>query len=1003
MTESIGMDIYVKATGANQTRVSLDSLTRSAEKLEKATGTYTDTQGRLRDSNGRFVKSNNDAATSLGKVQKGAQGASNATDRLAGSSNSAGTAMGALKKATIGLLSFATVKQAINMADSMSSLGSQVRFVTQSLEEANAVQEALFSISNKTYTTLEATTTLYTRTARALKDAGKSQADLLNFTEAVNNAMRIGGASANEQANALLQLSQALGSGVLQGDEFRSIAENAPILLDLVAKELGVVRGEVKALASEGKVTSQVLFNASINAREQLSKDAARMPVTFGQSLQVMGNSLKDLTDKALNSTGIMTTIAGGVVFLADNLEYVLVPAVGVTGIALTGIFGMATKATLAFNAALLANPIGLLVGGIAAATTALYLFRNEIVLNKELGLALGDVVGGAFDNIKEAGTTAWGSINTTFKEMYEAVTDKAADFEVNISDVFMTFARVARTPFNITINTVVSVFKLLRGVVTNFVDFMATAGKSIAFYLLSPFEWAVNGIQSLLEGLSAGIASIPGFSGFQLEFERFDFASQFSGEVDKFKGMVRDGLKEVGREFQSVLFNDPVGDMFGRVFYGEGAQDRKDKRVESLKGKTNLGGSGNNGASSKGGSGGLDLVNAYTKKLMSLSDETAKLRSLNDQLAKTGYESQYNAVSSITHELESQSSVLSKLGESQKQILLLKAGELDAQKQINAILNFGTDNTKRLDDMMFEISLMGRSKEQIDALRYARDLENQAKLLSIGMTKENIALLSEETQKYLDRYAATQRAKEEKENSIGGGIEQGMLNYVTNLGTMRDQFADATESALGHMEGFLVSFATTGKASFNDMATSILQDISRMMIRMAMMQAVQSAMGFLFPGSTGSVAYPYQAWVGGLIPEYDKGGKVIDFSGGGFTGDGGKFEPKGIVHGGEFVMSKAAVNTLGIDYLERLHSSAKRGTGYADGGIVGNRGPSHTAPRGSNNNAQEQVFNITVYNEVKEGEKLDEQALAKFVMGIAKSESEKTLQNAQRPGGRLR
>ena len=237
------------------------------------------------------------------------------------------------------------------------------------------------------------------------------------------------------------------------------------------------------------------------------------------------------------------------------------------------------------------------------------------------------------------------------------------------------------------------------------------------------------------------------------------------------------------------------------------------------------------------------------------------------------------------------------------------------------------------------------------------------------------------------------------------GGIEQGMLNYVTNLGTMRDQFADATESALGHMEGFLVSFATTDKASFNDMATSILQDISRMMIRMAMMQAVQAAMGMFsgggLVGSSGAVSFPYRAWTGGHIPEYDKGGTVIDFSGGGFTGEGGKFEPKGIVHGGEYVMSKAAVNVLGADYLERLHNSAKRGIGFADGGLVGNRGPSHTVmPRGSNNNAQEQVFNITVYNEVKDGEKLDEQALAKFVMKIAKSESEKVMTTAKRPGG---
>lgn len=92
----------------------------------------------------------------------------------------------------------------------MKSLSAQVKFVTKSVDEYNAVQKRLFDISQNTRSSLEATTTLYTKSARALQDYGYSQKQLLGFTETINKAMIVGGVGAQEQASALFQLSQAL-------------------------------------------------------------------------------------------------------------------------------------------------------------------------------------------------------------------------------------------------------------------------------------------------------------------------------------------------------------------------------------------------------------------------------------------------------------------------------------------------------------------------------------------------------------------------------------------------------------------------------------------------------------------------------------------------------------------------------------------------------------------------------------------------------------------------
>ena len=102
--------------------------------------------------------------------------------------------------------------------------------------------------------------------------------------------MRVGGVGAQEQAAALFQLSQALGSGRLQGDEFRSLSENAPALMQNIAKGMGVTKGELKALASDGKLTTETIINAINKMGGTIDEQFNKLPRTFGENKTVFEN-----------------------------------------------------------------------------------------------------------------------------------------------------------------------------------------------------------------------------------------------------------------------------------------------------------------------------------------------------------------------------------------------------------------------------------------------------------------------------------------------------------------------------------------------------------------------------------------------------------------------------------------------------------------------------------------------------------------------------------------
>lgn len=144
-----------------------------------------------------------------------------------------------------------------------------------------------------------------------MKVLGGSQDQTFTMLDTLSKGMTAAGRSTEETSSVMLQLGQAFGSGKLAGDEFRSVAEAMPGILDILAKSMGVPRGQLKDLASDGKITSEVLMKALIGANDEINKAFDKSSITIPQALTKVQNSLTLAFGKFDETTGFTKNVAG--------------------------------------------------------------------------------------------------------------------------------------------------------------------------------------------------------------------------------------------------------------------------------------------------------------------------------------------------------------------------------------------------------------------------------------------------------------------------------------------------------------------------------------------------------------------------------------------------------------------------------------------------------------------------------------------------------------------
>ena len=440
--------------------------------------------------------------------------AQQASEKVRAEVGKIGSGLSGLTGLLAGLATADFAKSVLDTADAMQSINSQVRQVTSSETEYLAVQRQLLDVANNTRTSLESTGRLYVSTSRALKDYGYTQQEILKFTEATNNAMTIGGVGAQQRSAALLQLSQALGSGVLQGDEFKSISEAAPILLDTIAEYMGKSRTEIKKLGSEGQLTADVIFKAISGASEKFGEQAAKMPMTMGQALTVFSNNWQSMVSKLLNDSGAMSGIAAIIKLIADNLNLV-VPIVAGFAVAVTA----ATAQVIGLNVAMLANPFGIIAVAIGTVIGLIARFGDEI-----------DVFGGGWSNLSDVIRAVWqlitetiGEAVRTVKSWFDGLTGWLNENVGGWSSLFGRVMSVISSAIGAYVNVYINIFAtgwmLIKEAANNMPQFFANLGKTIGNVFISAIEWMINKAVGMINSMidfANKAASMVGISGIE-------------------------------------------------------------------------------------------------------------------------------------------------------------------------------------------------------------------------------------------------------------------------------------------------------------------------------------------------------------------------------------------------------------------------------------------------------------------------------------------------------
>ena len=383
-----------------------------------------------------------------------------------------------------------------------------------------------------------------------------------------------------------------------------------------------------------------------------------------------------------------------------------------------------------------------------------------------------------------------------------------------------------------------------------------------------------------------------------------------------------------------------------------------------------------------KSGGSKVDYVKQFTDQLSEMERRLSEIRANAQDISVFGQVSQYQELNKITQDIAANGEKYAHFGADGLAKLKDMAAQIDSAQQSVAIAQFTYDNGEKLQEMQFELELLGKTRKEQELLQYNHQLDLEAARLKVGMSKENILKLDEEIAKLKERRAVIQATSEQRRLDPVAGLQDGVIQLEGMVNDVAGNISNITQSAFNGMSDSLANFIMTGKADFSSLAKSILSDLTSMIVKMALFNAMKSAFG----GTS----------FGKFLGFVDGG--YVGYASGGYTGDGGKYQPAGVVHRGEYVITKEATSRLGIGFLNHLNY----GRGYATGGAVGSIPSTGYRPMAGSSISVKVInngepVNASVEQRQRNGET---EITVELIRQIARNETNGIISNNMRSGG---
>ena len=527
--------------------------------------------------------------------------------------------MGTIKRVVGAYVGIQSVGKILNMSDELTQTTSRLDLMNNSFNEINGTANETSELVNMVYAaaqdargSLDSMASVVARFGNNARDAFGNSEEVVAFADLVQKQMTIAGASTQEAANAELQLSQALGSGVLRGDELNSIFEQAPNLIQNIADYLDVPIGKIRDMAADGEITGDIVKAAIFSAADDINAKFDEMPMTWGQIWQSMqntavmafqpvlqrlngmanSNAFQGFVDEAieamattanivLNIFDLVGSVAG---FVADNwsmispIIYGIAAALAVYGTYLAIVKGMeiASAAASAIHAVAMSAKIGItaaLTGSTMAATAAQMgyngaLYACPIVWIIVLVVALIAIFYAAVAAVNHfAGTTtsATGLICGAFAialafigNLFIGTVNTIIGIGVTLWNLIANFVNAFALIFN---NPIAGIEALFLSLFNFIVEVIESAARMLDAVFGSSLADAVAGFQNKVQAKVDAVITENGGSEIlktvemsDYQFNRFDYGDAWNSGYN------------FGEKIDDKISNFSLADIFGKV-----------------------------------------------------------------------------------------------------------------------------------------------------------------------------------------------------------------------------------------------------------------------------------------------------------------------------------------------------------------------------------------------------------------------------------------------------
>lgn len=276
-------------------------------------------------------------------------------NRTSQSVNNTERSMLSLSKVAASLAGYLSASMVASYSEAWTELNNKLSNSVRASESLVDVTQRVFDISQATRSSLDATATLYARLERGTREYNTSAEDLAKLTSIINQGFIVSGATAQEAENAIIQLSQGIASGVLRGEEFNSVAEQGSRLMVALADSMGVGIGQLRKMAAEGKLTTDVVVKGLLSQGDAIGKEFAKTTRTMSQAFQEAGNNLTKFLGENTTIKSTISAFSDAVITVSKNLDElssVLTVIATVVGSRYVGALAMATKSKVMMAAA---------------------------------------------------------------------------------------------------------------------------------------------------------------------------------------------------------------------------------------------------------------------------------------------------------------------------------------------------------------------------------------------------------------------------------------------------------------------------------------------------------------------------------------------------------------------------------------------------------------------------------------------------------------------------